>query len=137
SLYLEIPFKVEGCTFTNSINKVVASIGTNIDFTDLLSCDDYWNGTSSNVGFELYPPTGVTTPYIKRKFYIQNPITIGSSETLTFTGCDLVFAPGVEITVDDGGELTINLASTIPLHLHTYFLVMRCGRNNCKSRWSI
>ncbi|MBL0343048.1 MAG: hypothetical protein IPP71_20575 [Bacteroidetes bacterium] len=51
----------------------------------------------------------------QEKFYIQNPITIGSSETLTFTGCDLVFAPGVEITVDDGGELTINLASTIPI----------------------
>ncbi|MBL0341872.1 MAG: hypothetical protein IPP71_13595 [Bacteroidetes bacterium] len=59
---------------------------------------------------------------ISRKFYIQNPITIGSFKPLLSTGCDLVFAPGVEITVDDGGELASNLASLFQLPLHIIFL---------------
>ncbi|MBK9046112.1 MAG: hypothetical protein IPL74_05230 [Bacteroidetes bacterium] len=102
----------------------VISVGTQIDFTDLLSCYDYWtpeyheslpNGGFSKVGFEpfLFPVT--MTTYTKEKFYVGSSFTIGNSETLTFTGCDLVFEPGVEITIENGGTLIINADVNNPI----------------------
>ncbi|MBK6642638.1 MAG: hypothetical protein IPG39_16175 [Bacteroidetes bacterium] len=116
----------------------VISVGTQIDFTDLLSCYDYWtpeyheslpNGGFSKVGFEpfLFPVT--MTTYTKEKFYVGSSFTIGNFETLTFTGCDLVFEPGVEITIENGGTLIINADVNNPITRSHLF--------SCDEMWKV
>ncbi|MBL0339488.1 MAG: hypothetical protein IPP71_00320 [Bacteroidetes bacterium] len=75
-------------------------MGTYIDFTDLLSCDDYWNYTlaMSNVDFEELDnynfDGGVTYPYTNRKFVVDGNIIVENPGTiLLFEGCQLVFKP--------------------------------------------
>jgi len=129
SIYLTLPFD-EDCDYDDvGTGEIVASIGTYIDFTDLLSCYDYWtsevsesqpNGGFSNVGFEPFPGT-LNVPYSKKKFWIGNNIVIDNGETLTFEGCELAISPGFEIVVNDGGTLTITYDNTnsviTPAHL--------------------
>ncbi|MBL0339723.1 MAG: hypothetical protein IPP71_01695 [Bacteroidetes bacterium] len=111
SLYLEIPFKVEGCTFTNSINKVVASIGTNIDFTDLLSCNDY-----TTLNFSTWTCSPCTTGTYSDKYIVDDDVTISGS--VTINGSQIAILADKKITIASSGVLTITYA--IPENSHLF-----------------
>ncbi len=77
-------------------NEIVASVGTTIDFTDFLSCDDYWNGTTSAVGFVPFPAIGSVTGGMK--YFVPANIAL-SGQPLTLNDCILAFPSDIGIVV--------------------------------------
>ncbi|MBK7971403.1 MAG: hypothetical protein IPK08_22065 [Bacteroidetes bacterium] len=109
ALMLELPVFPKCTTDYNaaSSGEIAVSAVTEINVTDLLSCEDYWDDitSTSSLGFTEFDGTLAT--YTGEKFYIGNDIVIGASETLEFFGCELAIAPGVEIKIEQDGVLNI------------------------------
>jgi hypothetical protein len=109
ALMLELPVFLECTTNYNasSAGEIAVSAVTEINVTDLFSCDDYWDNitSTSNLGFTEFD--GTITTYTGEKLFIGNDIVIGASETLEFFGCELAIAPGVEIKIEQDGVLNI------------------------------
>ena len=137
AMYLEIPYSETTSPFhSNNNGVVVASIGTYIDNTDLLTCYDYWTpdvsglvplGGYSNVDFEPFPGI-VDATYDLKKFWVGSSWQIENGEKLTLNGCDLAMSPGTEIVVKDGGVLEINVSSSTTPPTPTYIF-------SCDAMW--
>ncbi|MBL0340423.1 MAG: hypothetical protein IPP71_05530 [Bacteroidetes bacterium] len=104
--------------------ETVVSVGTTVDFTDLLSCNDYWTanttppayGTSA-VGFIPFPGIGGVTQ--GGQYFVPSNISLGSNQTLTLIDCILAFSSDVGIAVSAAtAELEIkSTSSTTGSHL--------------------
>jgi hypothetical protein len=84
---------------------IAVSIGTKIDFTDLLSCDDY-----SDQGFLPFPDGPYVedvNPMPNTNYYIENDVVLNNSDYLKFAGCKVVIGPDVSIRVNSGCTLEI------------------------------
>jgi hypothetical protein len=137
AMYLEIPYSETTSPFhSNNNGLVVASIGTYIDNTDLLTCYDYWTpdvsglvplGGYSNVDFEPFPGI-VDATYDLKKFWVGSSWQIENGEKLTLNGCALAMSPGTEIVVKDGGVLEINVSSSTTPPTPTYIF-------SCDAMW--
>jgi hypothetical protein len=102
-IYMYVPF-IKNVNLNAGSNQISAArVGTNFDFTDLLSCSDY-----DTPVFIAFPCSTCTTQTLTdKKYKVGNDITIGSSQELVLEGCHLAIEPEVKITVANGGTLII------------------------------
>jgi hypothetical protein len=105
ALILKLPaFKVTtGCQSYPDNNGLPAiSIGTHIDFTDILSCDYY------STQFDPFPAFPATNPTAGTNYYLASDITVNNGETLTLNGNLIAIAAGKKIIVEQGGKLEVD-----------------------------
>jgi hypothetical protein len=105
ALILKLPaFKVStGCQSYPDNNGLPAiSIGTHIDFTDILSCDYY------STQFDPFPAFPATNPTAGTNYYLASDITVNNGETLTLNGNLIAIAAGKQIIVEHGGKLEVD-----------------------------
>jgi hypothetical protein len=105
ALILKLPaFKVStGCQSYPDNNGLPAiSIGTHIDFTDILSCDYY------STQFDPFPAFPATNPTAGTNYYLASDITVNNGETLTLNGNLIAIAAGKKIIVEQGGKLEVD-----------------------------
>ncbi len=108
-----IRLEIASCAIYGTNDAEVISVGTQIDFTELLSCSDY-----NTLVFIAFPCSTCTTQTLTdKKYKVGNDITIGSSQELTLEGCYLAIEPEVKITVANGGTLIIRNDGTNNSHL--------------------
>ncbi|MBL0341581.1 MAG: hypothetical protein IPP71_11950 [Bacteroidetes bacterium] len=118
ALYLKVPY-CEDCTTTTYTNsaKVVASIGTNIDFTDLLSCNDYVVDVELDQS-DIDNASTILT-YSDQVIHINSDLEI-TGKTLEFIGCLVVVesdaSSPVAINIQSTGNLIVKPLGAKPTH---------------------
>jgi hypothetical protein len=94
----------------------LVSVATEIDFTDILSCDDYNPSSTNTMGFTSFP-SFPTSPIAGVNYYLSGNITIDDGETLTLQGNTVAIAANTTIIVKAGGRLNIRPDGTKRTHL--------------------
>ncbi len=121
ALYMFIP-TMNQCNSTFVYDAGLAvSIGTKIDFTDFLSCDDY-----SDQGFIPFPEgpylvdlnnPANSNPQPNTNYYIGQDVVLTGTDYLKFAGCKVVIEPDISITINSGTTLEITDQGSVSSHL--------------------
>jgi hypothetical protein len=110
AIYLNVPNN-NNCTFTTT-DRIVASVGTNIDFTGILNCGDYTSSPFNYTEMDYI----ISTPVTKSgAYFMANDIVIQQGGKLTLSSCSLVVMPHnppYRILIESGGELTLISTAT-------------------------
>ena len=110
AIYLNVPNN-NNCTFTTT-DRIVASVGTNIDFTGILNCGDYTSSPFNYTEMDYI----ISTPVTKSgAYFMANDIVIQQGGKLTLSSCSLVVmphSPPYRILIESGGELTLISTAT-------------------------
>jgi len=103
------------------------SVGTQLDFTNIMSCADFipvGSPAVSPLDFVPFPADPISTPPVAgANYYLDQSITIGFGETLTLSGNIVVVDENITITVNVGG--TLNLAKETSTGKRTHLFA--CG----------
>ncbi len=110
SLSLILPaaiYEPSCATYPITAGENVVEVSTDIDVTELFDCRSFWDASTSSsaLGFDEFP--GFSTIEPNKKYYVDSDLEVNSGETWTIEGCQMVFAPGIQVVIHDGGRLNI------------------------------
>jgi hypothetical protein len=108
SLILPAAIYEPGCAnYPITAGENVVEVSTDIDVTELFDCRSFWDASTSSsaLGFEEFPGFSAIQP--NKSYYVGSDLEVNSGETWTIEGCQMVFAPGIQVVIHDGGRLNI------------------------------